>query len=165
MLFADPQLPRALGVRKALDEKFASSIDDMFGTDLWRVAYQARRDNLLRPEELRYEFTNLMRWRLQRDLGYVHTHSFELLNDRGGPIYSMIFATDNPTGNKIMSHLYGKAAREHGQMQQEALARRKGSREDDAGNPGLFGPLARVSTLDPEKLYRPLQPSEPFGWG
>jgi three-Cys-motif partner protein len=164
MLFADPQLPRALGVKKKIDEKFAASMDDMYGTGLWRIAYQARRDNLLSPEELRHELTNLMRWRLERDLGYKYTHSFELLNNNGGPIYSMIFATDNPTGDKIMSHIYGKAAREHGQMQQEALARLKGLKENELGNPGLFDPPVRVSTIDPEKLYKASPPTQPYGW-
>jgi three-Cys-motif partner protein len=164
LLFAHAQLPRGLGVKRETDERFARGIDLMLGTTQWRAAYDARRTNELDGEQFRDALTNWMRWRLERDLGYSNTHAFELRNDGGSPVYSMIFATDNPTGNKIMSQLYGKAAREHGAMREQALALTKGRMEDEGSTPGLFPPIARVSTIDPEKLYKPSPPTEPFGW-
>jgi three-Cys-motif partner protein len=163
MLFAHAQLPRGLGIQRETDAKFAASVDLMVGTTQWRAAYEARRAGEMDAEQLRDELTNWMRWRLERDLGYAHTHAFELRNEQGIPIYSMIFATDNPTGNKIMSYLYGKAAQQHDQMRQEALAIIQGQAESEGNNPGLFAPLPRISTIAPEKLYRPFPPREPFG--
>ena len=48
----------------------------MFGTDIWLAAPTAARANLLTGTQFRSELTNLMRWRLQRYLGYQATLDF-----------------------------------------------------------------------------------------
>ncbi|MGH3873520.1 MAG: hypothetical protein ACRDSR_18750 [Pseudonocardiaceae bacterium] len=40
----------------------------------------------------RDELTNLMRWRLEKTLGYGFTHTLRLTNVNGGPLYDMILS-------------------------------------------------------------------------
>lgn len=89
------------------DEKAAT---DAFGDESWRPIYDLRRTNQLNGQQARAEYINLYRWKLEHELGYTHTFALEIRNDRGVPIYAMVFATDNEAGKKIMRHLYEKAA-------------------------------------------------------
>ena len=66
-------------------ERFADRITAMYGTEEWRDAYLGRLWHLLTGAELRDELLNLMRWRLEKVLGYRVTHSFEMKNTRGSP--------------------------------------------------------------------------------
>lgn len=50
----------------------------------------------------------------------------------------MVFATDHPVGNKIMTDLYRKAAEREPLMRQEAKAKAKDKRSRDAGLDTLF---------------------------
>lgn len=128
ILFAQPMFVRLLPA----DGKDARPIDmdritAMFGTDEWLPIYRARVSEFLEPAEARTEYVNLMRWRMQHVLGYRWTHAFEVRNERGGPLYHMIFGTDNQAGNYIMSHLYQKALSNFPRMRQEAIDRRQGA--------------------------------------
>jgi three-Cys-motif partner protein len=96
LLFAAPQLPRGLGVKRETDEGFARRVDAMLGCSDWREAYQARLDGELDGTQFRVELTNWMRWRLEQTLGCRHTHAFELRNVNGAPVYSMVFARTTP---------------------------------------------------------------------
>jgi hypothetical protein len=102
-------------------------VSAMFGTDDWRAIYEARVQERLQPSEARLEYVNLMRWRLESVLGYRRTHPFEVRNEQGRPIYYLIFATDNEAGDRIMSHLYGRALDEFPRMRQQAIDQRKGT--------------------------------------
>jgi hypothetical protein len=81
----------------------------------------------LTPEESRNEFVNLMRRRLEVDLGYARTHSLHLKSERGVPLYHMLFATDNEAGDRIMSSVYAAAARMIPEMAREAREQRPGA--------------------------------------
>lgn len=98
----------------------------LFGTRQWRVIYDARVANAISGREAMGEYVNLMRWRVENDLGYSTTHPLELRNTRGATLYHMIFATDHPAGERIMSDLYTKAARDEPAMRREARDRQKG---------------------------------------
>jgi hypothetical protein len=76
--------------------------------------------------DAREEYVNLMRWRLERELGYRFTHPFELKNTRGGTLYHMIFATDHDAGTRIMESIYINAAKRVPEMQKEARDRARG---------------------------------------
>jgi hypothetical protein len=143
LLFAPSMLPRGLAVDDHGGE-FAERITQMYGSQEWLDAYEARRRGLLSPGELRDELLNLMRWRLENVLGYKVTHHFEMKNTHGSPLYNMIFATDNDAGEKIMKHIYGKAASQRPIMQREAAARREAEREAESNAPGLFDPIPKA---------------------
>lgn len=102
-----------------------------------------------------------MRWRLERVLGYASTHTFEMKNTNGSPIFTMIFATDNYTGDKIMRHIYGKAAEKRPRMQGEAAALMQEKRENKSGVFGLFPAIAKV--IGPDKFYEHEPPVLPYG--
>ncbi len=97
LLFAHSMLPRGLGGDDlGAITRFADRVTGMYGTDDWREAHEGRRQELLDPGEFREELVNLMRWRIEHELGYRVTHAFEMKNTGGGPLYSMIFAGDHP---------------------------------------------------------------------
>jgi hypothetical protein len=156
MLFAHSMLPRGLTT-----STFEARVDAMFGCHDWAKVYEDRRANLIPAAVLRDQLTNLMRWRLERVLGYKRTHAFEMKNHGGSPIYTMIFATDNAAGDRIMTHIYGQAAEKQPQMRAEAVAQMQAIKEEEAGTPGLFPPLPRATPT--AKLYRHTSPTRPYG--
>lgn len=121
LLFAAPQFARLLRVDGAeIRPEDISAIDRIYGTADWRHIYDARLAGDMEPGEARDEYVNLMRWRLEHDLGYRWTHPLEVRNEHGGLIYFMVFATDHRVGTKIMSDLYAGAAAEFPAMRQDA---------------------------------------------
>jgi hypothetical protein len=81
---------------------------------------------------------NLMRWRLENSLGYQMTARIPMRMPSGMPIYDMIFATDHPVGNKIMTHLYRRAAERNNEMLKELRIRANDKRDAEAGQSTLF---------------------------
>ncbi|HEY5877564.1 MAG TPA: three-Cys-motif partner protein TcmP [Nakamurella sp.] len=162
LLLAHSMLPRGLSAADYPTwEAFAARVDALYGTRDWAPIYSARTDDVLEPAELRRELVNLMRWRLERVLGYGSTHSFEMKNTNGSPIYTMIFATDNAAGDRIMSFIYDKAAKQRPKMQAEAAALMRERREEKAGILGLFP--APPKLVEPDKLYQHEPPVLPYG--
>ena len=74
------------------------------GVNCW----YARRDNVIDAAQFRAELVNLMRWRIEHELGYRMTIPLEFTNTTGHPIYTVIFATSNDTGDKIMTDVFAK---------------------------------------------------------
>jgi three-Cys-motif partner protein len=127
MLFPTSGIVRTL----ALEAEKVSPADEaragrLFGTDRWRPIYDLRVAGAISGADAREEYVNLMRWRLERDLGYRFTHPFELKNTRGATLYHMIFATDNDAGTRIMESIYNHAAQRVPAMQKEARDRARG---------------------------------------
>ncbi|MEU8632785.1 three-Cys-motif partner protein TcmP [Amycolatopsis sp. NPDC048633] len=173
ILFGTSFLPRGLQVgQNHMDAKFGDRLTAMFGSEEWVPIIRARRDGLLDATEMRLELLNLMRWRLETELGYRATHPFTMKNTGGQELYHMIFASDHDAGDKIMRHLYGKAIDQHEAMRQHALARRRVSRqaERDAaqGADGLFE-IQPTDVRAPQvpmistRLYTPEPTRPPFG--
>lgn len=165
ILFAHSMLPRGLASEQVeVVERFTERIDAMYGTHEWMQAYQDRKVGLLTPADLRSELVNLMRWRLEKVLGYGTTHSFEMKNTTGQAIYTMIFATDSDAGNKIMSHVYKKAAEKQPLMLAQARQKKEQERNDKAGIVTLFDePFTITSvTSDRHATYTHVPPNEPY---
>lgn len=161
LLFAPSMLPRGLAsVDHDTVERFESRITAMYGNNAWRELYEGRRRGLLTGAQLRDELLNLFRWRLEKTLGYKVTHHFEMKNTHGGPLYNMVFATDNEPGERIMRHIYGNAAALRPRMQAEAADRRAAEREAASNAPGLFDPPPRA--IKSEELYQHRPPTEPW---
>jgi three-Cys-motif partner protein len=127
MLFASPAPMRVLGLRNPITADAAAQITRLFGTTAWRPIHVLRRAGALSAEEARDEFVNLMRWRLESDLGYARTHPLHLKSERGVPLYHMIFATDSEAGGRIMSSIYSAAARAIPDMAREAREHQPGA--------------------------------------
>ncbi len=134
MLFPTSGIVRTL----ALEAEKLSPADEaratrLFGTELWRPIYNLRVAGEIPGADAREEYVNLMRWRLERHLGYRFTHPFELKNTRGATLYHMIFATDNDAGTRIMESIYNAAAARVPEMQKEARDRTLGQLSLDIG--------------------------------
>jgi len=111
------------------------------------------------------ELTNLMRWRLEKTLGYGFTHTLRLTNVYGVPLYDMIFATDHAIGDKIMRSVYQKAAERFSEMRQEARARRRDRKEQESGFNPLFthAELVQDAPLRTHESYQHAPPVSPYG--
>jgi len=96
MLFSTSGIVRTLALdeAKVLDADVARATR-LFGSDDWKPIYGLRKTAAISAAEAREEYVNLMRWRLERILGYRFTHPFELKNTKGSTLYHMIFATDS----------------------------------------------------------------------
>lgn len=143
MLFPDPLFARLLPRTGEVRPVDNAAITAMFGDPRWHTIWKAKLDDEIEPADARDEYVNLMRWRLERGLGYRWTHQLEVRNTRDLPIYHMIFATDSEAGHGIMTHLYDRAASEFPAMAQEARLLRERLRREAQGQYDLF------STLDP----------------
>jgi three-Cys-motif partner protein len=152
MLFPTSGIVRTL----ALEEEKVSEADiaranRLFGTDVWRPIHELRLAGTIGAVEAREEYVNLMRWRLERVLGYRFAHPFELKNTKGGTLYHMIFATDSDAGTRIMTAIYANAAARLPEMLQEARDRASGQQVLDLG----------FESTGPEVGYRHEPPWEP----
>ncbi len=127
LLFSTMGLVRRLALDESKmrpeDERAAT---DAFGDESWRPIYDLRRRDIVAGQRARAEYINLYRWKLEQELGYVHTFALEIRNDRGVPIYAMVFATSNEAGKRIMLHLYHQAAREAPRRRELVRAQRYG---------------------------------------
>ena len=134
MLFPSAGMMRTLALdetkRKPEDEERATRL---FGDESWRAIFEQRLADRISGADAREEYVNLMRWRLERVLGYRWTHPLEMKDTRGLPLYHMIFATDNEAGTQIMEHLYSTAAAAIPAMQKEASDRSIGQQVLDLG--------------------------------
>lgn len=135
-----------------VDPAHARLVTDMYGTENWWRIYRARLFDNKTPAQARSEYVNLMRWRLQRVLGYRWTHALEVHNEHDRPIYHLVFATDNEAGNNIMVHLYGRALKEFPRMRKEAVDQRSGATR-----------LFDDEYIDRDIRYDPEPAWEPFG--
>jgi three-Cys-motif partner protein len=167
LLLVSPQIVRV--VNDSLDphdlEHAEQQVTDLFGSAEWRPILKGRRSGALDAERTRDELTNLMRWRLEKTLGYRFTHTLRLTNVIGVPLYDMIFATDHEVGDKIMRSVYRKAAERFPKMRQEAHARRRDRMERTAGINALFAheELVKDAPLRPYGSYQYIPPVPPYG--
>lgn len=146
ILMPEPALARVLGLTGVNGRRSADRLDRLFGSRDWLPIHQGRRSGELGPDEMRAEFVNLYRWRLENELGYVATHALQIVNTAGHPVYTLVFATDSAPGDAIMGHLYGSAATTTiPAMQARARVARKHRREAEAG-------LQRLPGLDEFEL-------------
>lgn len=134
ILLPEPALARVLGLRGARGRRSADRLDRLYGTHDWIAIHQLRRSGAITPDEMRAEFVNLLRWRLENELRYKTTHALQIVNTAGHPVYTMVFATDSAPGDRVMAHVYGSAATQAiPAMQARALAARQRRREEAHG--------------------------------
>lgn len=164
ILFATSFYPRGLNLHgDAMNPRYSGDVTAMLGSDEWMPIAEGRRRGLLSAAAARAEWVNLMRWRLERSLGYQKSYSFTMKNTSGQDIYDMIFVTDHDAGDRIMRNLYDSAARREPAMRQHALALRREKRLSEQGIEPLF-PLSpdMVAPTVPARLYEPEPPREPY---
>ena len=139
VLLSHTTIPRLAGWDSArgLDEALASSVTAFFGTPAWRRIYE-RRNSDLSAAEARYLYTTLFRYRIQETLGYETTLTIEMGNERGAPVYVLVFATDHPAGTRIMSSVLAEAREQSADYRAEVAQRRGRQERERAGTLNLF---------------------------
>ncbi len=164
ILMPEPALARVLGQRGVNGRCSADRLDGLFGSRDWLPIHQGRRNGSLSAEDMRAEFVNLYRWRLEEVLGYKTTHALQIVNTASHPLYTLVFATDSSPGNAIMGHLYDSAATTTiPAMQARALVARQNRRENEAGLqrlPGLDEFAIETAAPTPGE-YEHIPPWEP----
>ncbi len=128
----------AKGVAGTNGASFANRVDALYGNDDWRRIQGARDADQISAADYRDEMVNLLRWQLETELGYAMTARIPMNMPNNMPIYDMVFATDHPVGDKIMTDLYRRAAEREPGMIQEARARAQNKRDSEAGMLPLF---------------------------
>jgi three-Cys-motif partner protein len=120
------------GVRGTNNEAFQERVDRLYGGGEWRQVQRAFDQRKIVARDYRQEMVNLMRWKLERELGYAVTHRIPMQMPNKMEIYDMVFATDHPVGDRIMQHLYNEAALREPEMMRQA-------KEAKTGQFSLFG--------------------------
>jgi three-Cys-motif partner protein len=148
----------------AVNSQYAARLDAMFGSRLWRYVIAAREDDAITGAQAEAELVNLMRWELEQRLGYNTTVPLQLRNTRGRHIFSMIFATDHPVGDKIMRSLFDGAEGAVEQMVKLSKVQRSLSRHEELGQSSFFDAPELVAMDDGAASERPTlgPPTEPF---
>ena len=168
LLFSPQMFSRLLPVKgNQLRREDEAAIDAVFGIGTWRKIYNSRLNESLSGRQAHEAYLNLMRWRLETELGYQWTHPLELKNTRGTSLYFMIFATTHPAGHRIMSNLCDTAARQFPAMQAEARHRIQQMEEESSGIMRLFpddSELGVAESLD-EQFYIHEPPTRPWFLG
>lgn len=115
-------------------ERYREQVDRLYGGGEWRQILRARDEHKLTAPEYRNAMINLMRWKLEHELGYAVSQRIPMRMPNKVEIYDMVFATDHPVGDKIMRHLYNKAALREPEMMRQAKEAKSGqfSLFDDA---------------------------------
>ena len=160
VLLSHTTIPRLAGWDSAqgLDEALASSVTDFFGTPAWRRIHE-RRTSGLSAAEARHLYTTLFRYRLQETLGYETTLTIEMGNERGAPVYVLVFATDHPAGTRIMSSVLEEAREQSAEYRSEVAQRRSREERERAGTPNLFDATGE-SPAEPPLYFETTQGDE-----
>ncbi|MDE0668546.1 MAG: three-Cys-motif partner protein TcmP [bacterium] len=164
ILMPEPAIARVLGLGGVQGRHSAERLDQLFGCRDWLPIHQGRRSGALTPDDMRAEFVNLYRWRLESVLGYDTTHALQIVATGGQPVYTLIFATDSPPGDAIMGHLYGSAATATiPAMQARARVAQRQRRDDETGAQRLPGVDSfELETAAPkQRTYEHEPPWEP----
>lgn len=162
MLFPEPALARVLGLRGARGRRSAEQLDLVDGCRDWIAIHQLRRSDAITPDEMRAEFVNLLRWRLEKVLEYKTTHALQIVTTGGQPVYTMVFATDSSASDKIMGHVYGNTATKTlPMMQARAQAAKQRRKDDQTGRLRLFDEEAGQELFGKSTRYDHVPPWEP----
>lgn len=129
----------ARGVRGTNSEEFEERVSQLYGGEDWRRVMHALRSRRITADQYRREMVNLMRYRLENDLGYRYTHRIPMtMSTNKMTIFDMVFATDHDAGDRIMRHLYNQAAQREPEMMRRALRAKADIEAEKVGQDGLF---------------------------
>lgn len=82
-------------------------LDKIYGNTNWQSIHEKRATGRLTAEQARDEFLDLYMTQLE-ELGYRYVIERLIEDDRGRPLYFLIFATDCEVGDRIMRYCFGK---------------------------------------------------------
>lgn len=174
ILIGHGYLPRTLEVRQEnMNAKVADRLGDLIGCDDHLPIIRGLRDGKLNANQFGDEIVNLLRVRLEVELGYKTTHALTFRNVSGRVLYDMVFATDHWAGDEIIRAVYRNVSveQEHRRAAESTLRRvlRKQAKETPAGQDMLFGaeevpyaPPLRITEYQHTPIRRPFGFTRPF---
>lgn len=141
ILLSHTTIPRLAGWDSAmvLKDKLSSAVTGFFGTEAWKHIFEERSNHGLSADEARHLYTELFRYRIQTVLGYNRTLTIEMGNERGSPIYVLVFATDHDAGVRIMLSVFNKAREQSAEYRTQVTTKRKNTERETAGEYSLPG--------------------------
>lgn len=141
ILLPHTSIPRLAGWDNAMgvDDKLSAKITSLFGSECWRAIDDRRQSNDLSAPAARYLYLSLFRFKLEREFGYRKTLTIEIGNERGNPVYVLVFATDHSAGDRIMSSVFQHAREQSAEYRAQLRDRRQREREERAGLQSMFG--------------------------
>jgi three-Cys-motif partner protein len=128
----------ARGVRGTNAGAFIERVTRMYGDDDWKRIQAARWRQEITAQAYRAEMVNLMRIKLEYELGYTFSHRIPMQMHNKVTIFDMVFATDHWAGDKIMRHLYNRAASLEPEMMRQARAAKQQRESEARGEMFLF---------------------------
>lgn len=126
------------GVRGTNNEAFQARVDQLYGNTDWRRIQRAFDRHVIVAREYRQQMVNLMRFQLENDLGYAYSHRIPMQMHNKLEIYDMVFATDHDVGDRVMQHLYNKAAQREPEMLRQAKLAKAEKEIELSGQPAMF---------------------------
>lgn len=147
----------ARGVKGTNAELFIEQVTRMYGDADWKRIQAARWRHHLTAPAYRAEMVNLMRVKLEYELGYKYSHRIPMQMHNKVTIFDMVFATDHWAGDAIMCHLYNRAAQKEPEMMRQAKSAKQQKESEDRGEMGLFsvGELAVQDSNAGQILWAP----------
>lgn len=107
ILFATEGVNRMLPVETDIELHNEMRLNRLFPpTTRWREVWLKRRHGEVTPADARREYVEIYRQGLF-DLGYQHVEPRDVSRPNGGVVYHLLFATDHPAGQKIMTDVFG----------------------------------------------------------
>lgn len=164
MFFGDSFIPRGAYSEEGrpVNPQYAERVDRMYGTNQWRELAAGRSDRLLTGKQYKAELVNLMRWRIEKDLGYASTMPLQIVSERNQPLYNMIFATDHPVGTRIMSSVFAGAWKDLQDMKVRHKLAEKGKTDEMFGVESLFDVTPELMTRSTAVLPLLGPPQKPW---
>lgn len=158
ILLSHTTVPRLAGwdAAKGLDESLSADVTAFFGSDIWKSIFRKRHDGQLTAPEARKLYTDFFRYRLEEVLGYERTLTIEMGNERGAPVYVLVFATDHPAGDRIMASIFKKAREQSAEYRADVAGRRGRQERESAGTPSLFDAVGEPLS-EPRRFFESTQ--------
>lgn len=99
-------LPVDMGFVRLMKTK-PDLVTRIYGHDRWKAIHEDRQAGRITADGARTKYVQLYADGL-RDLGYATVLDRQIARESGNPMYFLIFATDHPTGQKIMDWVFDR---------------------------------------------------------
>ena len=103
ILHSDMGISRVSGIAKP------SKITELYSTESWKEIQMKKVNEEITPKQARQYYIDLFRHQLKYKLNYTFTMALDFDTSGNSPLYTLIFATDSPPGQRIMNSVFMKA--------------------------------------------------------
>ena len=105
ILHSDMGISRVSGIAQS------RKITELYNTESWKKIYSKKVNREITPKQARQYYIDLFRYQLEKKLNYTFTMALDFDTSGNSPLYTLIFATDSPPGQRIMNSVFLNAKR------------------------------------------------------